>query len=90
MEVLVVRGRVKCTVRRYGGARTGRGLGGWSGGEGVDGGDGEGARGMRRSEGVEERGGGITEVVEEGDRVLGGGGGGGPSGVRLRCHGSSS
>ena len=51
MEVLVVRGRVKCTVRRYGGARTGSGLGGWSGGEGVGGGDGEGklegARGMR-------------------------------------------
>ena len=33
VDVLVVRGRVKCTVRRYGGARTGSGRGGWSGGE---------------------------------------------------------
>ena len=32
----------------------------------------------------------MMEVVEEGDRVFGGGGGGGPSGVRLRCQGSSS
>ena len=95
MDVLVVRGRVKCTVRRYGGARTGSGRGGWSGGDGVGGGEGVGkllgeARGSWRG-GVEVGGGGMIEVVEEGERVFGGGGGGGPpSGVRLRCQGSSS